>query len=162
VNNLKITSLEKLIKVVTVYKKNKKKIVFTNGCFDIIHVGHVRYLEEAKSKGDFLILAVNDDLSIKNLKGHNRPINPLAYRLEVLAALESVDHVISFDEDTPETLLKLIKPHVLVKGGDYKNTDEIVGKSIVESYGGSVQILNQVKGISTSSIIKKSIRLQGQ
>lgn len=155
-NISKIANTDQLLKIVSLYKSDGKRIIFTNGCFDIIHVGHVRYLEEAKSKGDILILAVNGDSSIKSLKGHNRPINCLEYRLEVLAGLSSVDHLISFNEDTPENLLKIIKPDILVKGGDYTKSNQVVGKDIVESYGGSVCLLGQVKGISTSSIIEKS------
>ena len=136
-------------------KKRGEKVVFTNGCFDILHAGHVSYLDDV-----YVVtvppLAVNGDSSIKSLKGHNRPINCLEYRLEVLAGLSSVDHLISFNEDTPENLLKIIKPDILVKGGDYTKSNQVVGKDIVESYGGSVCLLGQVKGISTSSIIEKS------
>ena len=155
-NILNIVSIDELSKIVSLHKNEGKSIIFTNGCFDIIHVGHVRYLKEAKSKGDILILAVNGDQSIKRLKGKSRPINRLEYRLEVLSGLSSIDYLISFDEDTPEELLKIIKPDILVKGGDYSHSNHIVGKDIVESYGGSVCLLSQVKGISTSAIIEKS------
>lgn len=155
-NILNIVSIDELSKIVSLHKNEGKSIIFTNGCFDIIHVGHVRYLKEAKSKGDILILAVNGDQSIKRLKGKSRPINRLEYRLEVLSGLSSIDYLISFDEDTPEELLKIIKPDILVKGGDYIDSSHIVGKDIVESYGGSVCLLSQVKGISTSAIIEKS------
>ena len=134
-----------------------EKIVFTNGCFDIIHAGHVGYLEEARKQGDRLVLAVNSDDSIRRLKGSGRPINPLDRRMAVLAGLESVDWVVSFEEDTPERLLRRVKPDVLVKGGDYSE-DQVVGNQIVKSYNGSVKVLSFYDNCSTTSIVNKILR----
>ena len=131
-----------------------KRIVFTNGCFDVIHVGHIRCLNEARKLGDVLIVGVNSDDSVKRLKGKNRPVNSLNDRMEVLAALSSVDHVISFDEDTPYELISEIMPDVLVKGGDYLR-EEVVGADIVEKNGGKVVIIPLTEGRSTTSILEK-------
>ena len=131
-----------------------EKIIFTNGCFDIIHAGHVRYLEQARNEGDRLIVAVNNDNSVKRLKGDGRPINTVDRRKTVLAGLEAVDWVVSFDEDTPENLLKLIKPDVLVKGGDY-SLSQVVGASIVNKYGGEVKVLTFMDNCSTTAIVEK-------
>ncbi len=127
-------------------------IVFTNGCFDILHAGHVRYLQEARALGDRLIVAVNDDASVARLKGPGRPVNGLDRRLRVLAGLGSVDWVVAFDEDTPVALLELLRPQVLAKGGDYKPHD-VVGADFVRSYGGSVQVLAHVEDCSTTTIL---------
>jgi D-beta-D-heptose 7-phosphate kinase/D-beta-D-heptose 1-phosphate adenosyltransferase len=129
-------------------------IVFTNGCFDIIHAGHVGYLTEAKKRGDRLVVAVNDDDSVRKLKGAGRPINPMERRMAVLAGLEAVDWVVAFSEDTPEPLLKRYQPEVLVKGGDYI-IDEVVGGKYVESYGGKVEVLEFLDNCSTSAIVEK-------
>src|SRR5690606_37582728 len=118
-----------------------ERIAFTNGCFDIIHAGHVGYLAEASQQADRLIVAVNDDDSVRRLKGKGRPINPVERRMAVLAGLEAVDWVVSFSEDTPEPLLQAIKPDVLVKGGDY-GIDQVVGAPIVQGYGGRVKVLS--------------------
>lgn len=131
-----------------------KKVVFTNGCFDIIHVGHVTYLEEAKNEGDFLVVGINTDTSVRNLKGPNRPINHQSARLKVMAALESVDAVILFEEDTPLNLIKEIKPDILVKGGDYP-ISEIVGADFVIMHGGKVKTLSLIPNYSTTSIEQK-------
>ena len=145
---------------VKVYSKDLhergKKIVFTNGCFDILHAGHVEYLEAAKELGDKLIVAVNTDRSVRKLKGSSRPVNTLAHRAKVLASLQCIDKVVFFDEDTPIKLIKAIRPDVLVKGGDYKLKD-IVGHKEVSQYGGSVVTIPLVKGLSTSKIISKKI-----
>ena len=133
---------------------NEKKIVFTNGCFDILHVGHVRYLKQASELGDILVVGLNNDDSVKRLKGVDRPVNSEKDRAELLTALGFVDYVVVFDEDTPYNLIKAIQPDVLVKGGDYKPED-VVGKDIVESRGGIVQILPFVEGKSTTGIINK-------
>lgn len=135
-------------------KAHGEKIVFTNGCFDIIHAGHVSYLERAKSMGHRLIVAVNDDASVKRLKGAARPINPLERRMEVLAGLASVDWVVPFSEDTPARIIKKLLPDVLVKGGDYK-PDTIVGAADVLANGGVVEVLHFVEGCSTTHIIDK-------
>jgi D-beta-D-heptose 7-phosphate kinase/D-beta-D-heptose 1-phosphate adenosyltransferase len=131
-----------------------EKIVMTNGCFDIIHPGHVIYLEKAKSLGDRLVVAVNDDASVARIKGKQRPINKLRDRMLVLSALATVDWVISFTEDTPERLVKLINPSILAKGGDYK-VDEIAGAQHVLNHGGTVSIIPFEEGFSTTNIIQK-------
>ncbi|MEQ8315705.1 MAG: bifunctional D-glycero-beta-D-manno-heptose-7-phosphate kinase/D-glycero-beta-D-manno-heptose 1-phosphate adenylyltransferase HldE [Gammaproteobacteria bacterium] len=131
-----------------------EKIVFTNGCFDIIHAGHVGYLSEARKLGDRLVVAINDDASVTRLKGPGRPINPVERRMAVLAGLEAVDWVVSFSEDTPEALLKALRPEVLVKGGDY-TLDQVVGGEFVRSYGGKVQALEFLDNCSTSEIVEK-------
>lgn len=137
------------------YRSQNKKIVFTNGCFDLLHIGHVTYLEEAKKLGDVLIVGINTDDSVKKLKGPTRPIQNENDRCEILAALKSVDHTVLFGEETPLDLIKNIKPDVLVKGGDWK-IEQIVGSDFVMSYGGMVKSLNFVNGKSTTSIIEKS------
>ncbi|MCC2679232.1 MAG: ADP-heptose synthase [Pseudobdellovibrio sp.] len=137
------------------YKKENKKIVFTNGCFDLLHIGHVTYLEEAKKLGDVLIVGINTDASVRILKGPTRPIQNENDRSEILAALKAVDHTILFGEETPLNLIKSIKPDVLVKGGDWK-IEQIVGSDFVMSYGGQVKSLNFVNGKSTTAIIEKS------
>ncbi len=133
----------------------RKRTVFTNGCFDLLHKGHVTYLEKARAQGDLLIVALNSDDSVRRLKGSDRPINPLADRLEVIAALESVDFVTWFEEDTPLELIQLLKPKVLVKGGDWK-VDQIVGAKEVLAWGGKVRSLTYIKGRSTTDIIAKA------
>ncbi len=132
-----------------------EKIVFTNGCFDLLHKGHVLYLEEAKKLGDFLIIGLNSDQSITRLKGPDRPIKKIMDRVFVLAALESVDAVIVFEEDTPLNLVSHLIPDVLVKGGDWK-VEDIVGSDIVIANGGLVKSLSYIKSHSTSSIIENS------
>lgn len=134
-------------------KASGKKIVFTNGCFDILHSGHVMYLKEARSQGDFLVVGLNSDASVRRLKGPERPINLEEDRKYVLENLKSVDLVQIFDEDTPLELIKKIKPDVLVKGGDWK-IDQIVGSDFVIANGGEVKSLNFKDGYSTSKIIK--------
>lgn len=131
-----------------------KKVVFTNGCFDIIHRGHVEYLEKAKSLGDILIVGLNDDKSVNELKGIDRPINNEGDRARVLLALRSVDEVIIFGEETPIELINIIKPDVLVKGGDWA-VEDIVGHEFVLGNGGEVFSLPFSKGYSTTNIIKK-------
>ncbi|MEZ5560120.1 MAG: bifunctional D-glycero-beta-D-manno-heptose-7-phosphate kinase/D-glycero-beta-D-manno-heptose 1-phosphate adenylyltransferase HldE [Pseudomonadales bacterium] len=130
-----------------------ERIVFSNGCFDILHAGHVAYLEEARALGDRLVVAVNDDASVRRLKGAGRPVNPLARRARVLAALAAVDWVVGFPEDTPEALLCDLRPDVLVKGGDY-GPDQVVGADIVRGYGGEVRVLGLVEDCSTSAIVE--------
>ncbi len=135
-------------------KKHKDRVVFTNGCFDILHVGHSRYLAEAASLGDILVVGLNSDESVKRLKGESRPINNEAMRAEMLLALRSVDYVITFDEDTPLELIKEIKPDVLVKGGDWP-VEKIVGHEIVLEAGGEVKSLAFHPGNSTTSLAEK-------
>lgn len=135
-----------------------ENIVFTNGCFDILHAGHVGYLEQARGLGQRLIVAVNADESVRRLKGEGRPINSEDRRMAVLAGLESVDWVLVFCDDTPERLLELVRPDILVKGGDYKK-EEVVGWEIVEAYGGKVQALDFLDDCSTTAIVEK---IQGE
>lgn len=141
-------------KIVNHWKESGKVVVFTNGCFDLLHVGHLTYLLEARSMGDKLIVGLNADESIKKLKGTGRPIHFLSERMKMLAALENVDLVVPFQEDTPLELIKLLQPHVLVKGGDYE-LEEIVGSDYVLKKGGKVLSLGFSKGYSTSGIIQK-------
>jgi len=131
-----------------------ERIIFTNGCFDILHAGHVGYLEQARKLGDRLIVAINSDASLKRLKGEGRPINPVERRMAVLAGLGAVDWVTSFADDTPEQLLELFKPDIVVKGGDYSK-DEVVGWEIVEAYGGEVKVLSFLDDCSTTAIVAK-------
>ncbi|MGB0988892.1 MAG: D-glycero-beta-D-manno-heptose 1-phosphate adenylyltransferase, partial [Pseudoalteromonas spongiae] len=139
-------------------RQRGEKIVFTNGCFDILHAGHVRYLAQAKARGDKLVVGLNNDESISRLKGPTRPINPLDERATVISALASVDWVIPFgseaENDTPAKLIELVKPDVLVKGGDYK-VSEIAGADFVLANGGQVEVLEFVNGCSTSNVIHK-------
>ncbi|WP_348666552.1 bifunctional D-glycero-beta-D-manno-heptose-7-phosphate kinase/D-glycero-beta-D-manno-heptose 1-phosphate adenylyltransferase HldE [Arsenophonus symbiont of Ornithomya chloropus] len=151
-NKFGVISEKDLKKVVSIARKNGKKIVMTNGCFDILHAGHVMYLSNARKLGDLLIVAVNSDESVKNLKGINRPINILSQRMMVLGGLNAVDWVVSFDEETPQRLIGNILPDILVKGGDYK-IEEISGSQEVLASGGEVKILNFEYGVSTTKII---------
>lgn len=131
-----------------------KKVVFTNGCFDLLHVGHVRYLQEARAQGDLLFVGLNSDESVKRLKGADRPLQAEADRAEILAALNCVDCVTLFSEDTPEELIKKVRPEVLVKGGDW-TIDKIAGAPFVLSYGGEVRSLTFVHGRSTTLLVEK-------
>lgn len=135
-----------------------KKVVFTNGCFDILHVGHVKYLQQARSLGDFLVVGLNSDRSVSGLKGPDRPIQKESDRAEILAALGCVDFVIVFDEETPENLIRRIKPNVLVKGGDWP-VEKIVGSQFVMSLGGEVKSLAFVNGKSTTGLVEKIKKL---
>jgi D-beta-D-heptose 7-phosphate kinase/D-beta-D-heptose 1-phosphate adenosyltransferase len=144
--------LNHIVELVAKLKLSGYSIVFTNGCFDILHKGHVAYLQSAKSMGDILIVGMNTDASVKRLKGEERPINTLEDRAFVLSALKSVDYVVPFDEDNPLTLIQSIKPDVLVKGGDY-TMETIIGAKEVLAHGGRVEIIPFVEGKSTSSII---------
>ena len=149
-----VLGVEQLLQALDDARAHGEKVVFTNGCFDIIHAGHVGYLEEARALGDRLIVAINDDASVTRLKGPGRPINSVERRMTVLAGLGAVDWVISFSEDTPERLLEQVKPDVLVKGGDY-SVDQVVGAPIVQAYGGEVKVLNFVESCSTTAIVEK-------
>jgi D-beta-D-heptose 7-phosphate kinase/D-beta-D-heptose 1-phosphate adenosyltransferase len=142
-------------------KLQKKRIVFTNGCFDLLHIGHIRYLEEAKALGDILVVGVNSDSSVRRLKGPQRPITPLEERMEVLSSLECVDYVTFFDEPTPLEMISLLQPHVLVKGGDWSK-ETTVGKEVVERLGGEVVILPFVEGASTSNLVETILRRYGK
>ncbi len=149
-----IVTEDYLLMAVESARANGERIVFTNGCFDILHAGHVGYLDAASKQGDRLIVALNSDASVRRLKGQNRPINSIDKRMAVLSGLESVDWVVSFGDDTPERLLRLIKPDVLVKGGDYRE-DEVVGGDIVKAHGGIVKVLDFFEDCSTTSIVNR-------
>ncbi len=153
-----VVSVGQLLLALEDARAHGEKIVFTNGCFDILHAGHVSYLEQARAQGDRLVLAVNDDASVSRLKGPGRPINAVDRRMAVLAGLGAVDWVVSFSEDTPENLLRAVRPDVLVKGGDY-GIDGVVGADIVRAYGGEVRVLGVVENSSTTAIVEK-IRAQ--
>ena len=148
----KIKKLKELKDIIDASRKRGEKIVFTNGCFDILHLGHIKYLEKAKSLGDKLVLALNSDASVRKLKEKGRPIFSERQRATLVAALECVDYVIVFAEKTPLRLIKALKPDVLVKGGDWQRGN-IVGKDFVESCGGKVASVDFIKGYSSSSII---------
>jgi len=154
VSNKKIKSLKQLVKIRRQLKKKKKKVVFTNGCFDILHRGHIECLRKAKSFGDVLIVALNSDSSVRKIKGEKRPILSQNDRAEIIASLEMVDYVLIFSEETPYKVIARLAPDVLVKGADYKK-GEIVGKDIVESSGGRVVKVRQVPGRSTRNIIRR-------
>ena len=146
----KILPWEKLKARLESLKKAGKRIVFTNGCFDIIHVGHVSYLEKAKELGDVLVVGLNSDASVASLKGPSRPIVPEQERAYVVSALESIDYVTIFEEDTPQKLIEYLKPHILVKGGDW-SPDELAGRDVVEK----VIIIPMIEGASTTDTISR-------
>jgi D-beta-D-heptose 7-phosphate kinase/D-beta-D-heptose 1-phosphate adenosyltransferase len=149
-----ILSQEEAIKLVNVNKKIGKKIVFTNGCFDILHAGHIDYLTKAKELGDILVIGVNDDNSVRRLKGDTRPINSLMNRMQLLEAMQCVDYVVPFSEDTPFNLINSLIPDVLTKGGDYQ-ISEIIGADIVQKHGGKVHVLPFIDGLSTTNTLRK-------
>ncbi len=153
----KIVSRKQLPSLVRRLRKEGRRIVFTNGCFDILHWGHVYYLARARELGDVLIVGVNSDASVRRLKGKDRPVNPLRDRLRVLAGLEVVDYVVSFSEDTPIRLIRTVRPDVLVKGGDWRVKD-IVGADEVISWGGEVVTIPLRRGRSTTGIISRIIK----
>ena len=155
--NNKILSGKKLEQWLEDCRKNGKKIVFSNGCFDILHRGHVEYLSKAAAFGDVMIIGLNTDASVRRLKGSSRPVNDEKARAFILAGLECVTAVVLFDEDTPYNLIKTVQPDVLVKGSDYKPED-IVGYDIVTAKGGKVVTVNLVEGFSTTGIIQKMCR----
>jgi D-beta-D-heptose 7-phosphate kinase/D-beta-D-heptose 1-phosphate adenosyltransferase len=153
----KILTLEQAFEVVEDLKRRGKRVVFTNGCFDLLHPGHTRYLAEARKLGDVLIVAINSDRSARALKGPARPIQPEAERAEILAALEAVDYVTIFDDLTPRAVIARMLPQVLVKGGDW-GPDAIVGRGEVEAAGGRVVSIPVFEGFSTSSLIQAALR----
>jgi len=150
----KILKRNQLKSLVRRLKRRNKKIVFTNGCFDILHIGHVRYLRKAKSLGDILIVGVNDDKGVRRLKGKDRPIMPEMDRAEIISSLEFVDYVVLFHEETPNNLIHAIMPDIHVKGADYRNK-EIAEKKALDSYGGKLVLVNLTKGKSSTETIKK-------
>jgi len=147
-------TLQQAIKQVKTWKSEGKKIVFTNGCFDLLHPGHIDYLEKAAAHGDAFIIGLNDDNSIRRLKGARRPINPLKDRMIMLSALRAVDLVVPFSEDTPLNLISALLPDILIKGGDYQ-PDDIVGASEVRGNGGEVLVIPFVDGYSSSKLIHR-------
>ncbi len=151
--NTAIKNLEELVSIRKELKKQNKKVVFTNGCFDILHSGHVDYITRAKEKGDVLIVAVNSDSSTKKIKGPTRPIIPQHERAFIISSLKPVDYVLIFEEDTPYEVIKKIIPDVLVKGADWA-IDKIIGRDIVEANGGKVETIEFVNDQSTTNIIK--------
>jgi len=151
---MKIIPYNEIKNIIEELKADGKTVVFTNGCFDILHAGHVRYLQAAKQLGDCLILGLNSDQSVRTIKGPTRPINHQDDRAEVLSALSAVDYVVIFDEPTAEKLVTEIKPNIYVKGGDY-NIKELPEATIVAQYGGQTILIPEVPGRSTSNIIKK-------
>lgn len=157
----KILSREELKREIVRLRNEGRKIAFTNGCFDILHVGHVRYLREAAKTGDILVLAINSDASVRALKGDQRPLVPEAERADVVAALQSVDYVTVFDELTPLELIEDLKPDVIVKGGDWVE-EKIVGRDAVKQWGGSVVIVPETPGASTTNIVEKIISVYGK
>jgi len=140
--------------VVETAKGAGKKVVFTNGCFDILHQGHVRYLSEAKKCGDFLVIGLNSDRSVRNIKGKNRPLMPVGARAELLAALCFVDGIVVFDDEDPLAIIKYLQPQVLVKGSDWAEED-IIGAELIKKAGGEVRRIPLVPGITTSGIIRR-------
>lgn len=151
----KIFSPDDLQKRLAFWRLSGDKMVFTNGCFDILHPGHIQLLSSAAQFGDRLIIGLNSDASVKRLKGETRPINPQRGRATVLAALEVVDAIVVFEEDTPENLIHFFEPDVLVKGGDWKK-EHIIGGDFVESYGGKVEVIPYLQGYSTTNILNRS------
>ena len=150
----KIITTDNLVLKVSQWKKNKMKVAFTNGCFDILHLGHLEILTKSKEFGDRLIVAVNSDESVRKLKGEERPINDFQTRSNMLASFSFVDYVVEFSDDTPKKLIQIIKPDFLIKGGDYKKKD-IVGNDIVSSYGGETIIIPLIDGLSSTNTINK-------
>jgi len=150
----KIVNLNQLIKIRKKAKRDHLKVVFTNGCFDILHRGHIECLKKAKSFGDLLVVGLNSDSSVKKLKGDKRPILPQEDRAEILASLGMVDYVCIFEEETPKKIISALIPDVLVKGSDYKK-EKIVGRDVVESHGGKVFTVKEARGKSTRNIIKR-------
>lgn len=150
----KIVSLDEIEKISKSAREKHRTIVTSNGCFDILHSGHVEYLEGASKLGDILIIGINSDSSVKKIKGNDRPVNSEKDRASIMASLGFVDYCVIFNEDTPVELLKIIKPDIHVKGGDY-NADDIIEKKTVEENGGIIKILPLVQGYSTTGILKR-------
>ena len=160
-NNKKIKNINAIKSIVARLKIRRKKVVFTNGCFDILHVGHIRYLRKARSLGDILVVGLNTDRSVRQIKGEKRPIVPQGERAEVLAALEFVDYVVLFDEPDPFVLIEKVKPTILVKGADWPK-DKIIGRDVVEEAGGRVVRIPLVPGASSTGVIEKIIQVYGR
>jgi rfaE bifunctional protein nucleotidyltransferase chain/domain len=157
----KIKTLQELRPLLEILRASGNTIVFTNGCFDLIHTGHTRYLTKAKSFGDILIVAVNSDVSVRAIKGKKRPLTMEADRMETLAALESVDYVVLFSEPDPARIIAELRPDVLVKGGDWP-IEKIIGRDTVEAGGGKVVSVGYIEGASTTGIIEKIIQIHSK
>ncbi len=156
----KILDWKNLKEEVDRLRRQGKKIAFTNGCFDILHVGHTRYLRQAREKGDLLILGLNSDASVRKIKGEKRPLIPQEERADLLACLEFVDYVTIFEETTPLDLILYLKPDVLIKGGDWAE-EQVVGRKEVMSWGGTVAIIPEIPGASTTNIVEKILSVYG-
>jgi len=156
----KIKTTQELRTLLAILRATGQKIVFTNGCFDLIHTGHTRYLAKARSYGDILVVAVNSDTSVRGIKGEKRPINAESDRMETLAALEAVDFVTLFSEPDPHRVISELQPDVLVKGGDWP-IEKIIGRDVVESRGGKVVSVGYIEGASTTGIIEKIVSKYG-
>lgn len=153
----KIVSLKRLKRIVSSLRRKNKRVAFTNGCFDLVHFGHVSYLTDAKKNNRVLVVGLNSDSSVRRIKGKSRPITPQRARAGVLAALTCVDYVVIFNEDTPFSVIKTLKPDILIKGADWKGKG-IVGQDMVESYGGKVEFIKYINGFSTSRIIGRIVK----
>lgn len=153
----KIKNIPQLKKIISRLKKQGRKIIFTNGCFDILHAGHVEYLQKAKAKGDILVVAVNSDASVKRIKGNQRPIVRQGDRCKILAGLENVDYVTIFNQDTPLETIQALKPDALIKGADWK-INKIIGADFLNGYGGKVETVKLTAGRSTTKIINEIIK----
>jgi D-beta-D-heptose 7-phosphate kinase/D-beta-D-heptose 1-phosphate adenosyltransferase len=153
----KIVPRESLAMVVQAHRQRGERLVFTNGCFDLLHVGHIHYLQHARTLGERLIVGLNDDVSVRQLKGAGRPVLPQDERARILAALTCVDYVTIFSESTPLALIKTIRPDILVKGGDY-TPETVVGREEVEAYGGRVYIAPYVPGVSTTALVETIVQ----
>jgi D-beta-D-heptose 7-phosphate kinase/D-beta-D-heptose 1-phosphate adenosyltransferase len=154
----KIKTLDVLAAIITAERSRGRRVVFTNGCFDLLHAGHVKYLQKARCLGDILVLGLNSDASVRRLKGEKRPLISEEERAHILAALDCIDYVIVFDEDTPLELITALKPDIRAKGGDY-TLEGVVGRDFVEAYGGRVELVSFVDGKSTSNIIERVLEL---
>jgi D-beta-D-heptose 7-phosphate kinase/D-beta-D-heptose 1-phosphate adenosyltransferase len=152
----KIVNIQELKNVVGMCRNREQKIVFTNGCFDLLHLGHIQYLQQAKELGDVLVLGLNSDSSVRKLKGPQRPLISEQQRAQILAALDCIDYITVFSELDPLNLIRAVEPDVLVKGGDYK-PEEVVGREIVETSGGKVVIVPLIENLSTSAIVQNII-----
>jgi len=150
----KVVSKKQIKGIVQRLKKKGKKIVFTNGCFDIIHAGHIRYLRKSKKLGDVLIVGLNSDSSVRKIKGRERPINNQRDRAEILSALEFIDYIVIFNEETPEDLIRIVLPDILVKGSDWKGK-KVAGENVVKNRGGRIVFMPLLKGRSTTGLIEK-------
>ncbi|HEY7495266.1 MAG TPA: D-glycero-beta-D-manno-heptose-7-phosphate kinase [Candidatus Tectomicrobia bacterium] len=156
----KVLPPDELVMLLQYHRQKGERIVFTNGCFDLLHIGHIQYLQHARALGDRLVVGLNDDASVRQLKGAGRPLTPQAERARILAALACVDYVTIFGEPTPLALIKLVRPDVLVKGGDY-TPETVVGRDEVEAYGGTVHIVPYVSGVSTTAIVNSIVQRHG-